>query len=295
MNLFRVALLQMTANGCDVAANLEKAIRFCRDAKVMGADLALLPEMWSCGFPSDIEESFDKSSFRRMAVGPADSYCRELGALAADLKMAIAATFLEQWTPTPRNSVRIFDRTGRDLMTYAKVHTCDFGHIDALCTPGDDFPVCDLNTGTDTVKLGAMICYDREFPETARILMLNGAEIIVTPNACEIDELRRDQFKIRAFENAVGVAMTNYASPQDNGHSVAFRGDGHLVVEAGQEEEIHLAVFDMDWLREYRQKTIWGNAFRRPRRYATLLSDAVDEPFAGRRNAFDQPFVHASR
>jgi len=61
-----------------------------------------------------------------------------------------------------------------------------------------------------------MICYDREFPESARILMLKGAEIILTPNCCELEQSRLGQFRTRAFENMVGVAMANYAAPQDN-------------------------------------------------------------------------------
>ena len=60
---------------------------------------------------------------------------------------------------------------------YAKVHTCDFGAERAL-TPGDGFYVTELDTACGLVRVGAMICYDREFPESARILMLKGAELI---------------------------------------------------------------------------------------------------------------------
>ena len=88
-----------------------------------------------------------------------------------------------------------------------------------------------------------MICFDREFPESARILMLKGAEIILTPNACELEANRIGQFRARAMENMVGVAMANYAAPQENGHSVAFspicfgedeRSLDPLVIEAGE-------------------------------------------------------------
>src|SRR4051794_38026705 len=66
-----------------------------------------------------------------------------------------------------------------------------------------------------------MICYDREFPESARVLMLGGAELILTPNACGLDADRLGQFRARAYENMVGVAMANYATPDptdDDGH-----------------------------------------------------------------------------
>jgi predicted amidohydrolase len=54
----------------------------------------------------------------------------------------------------------------------------------------------------------------REFPEPAAQLVLNGAEIIVVPNACQWDEIRTAGLKTRAFENLVGVAMANYPAPR---------------------------------------------------------------------------------
>src|SRR5439155_26269347 len=121
---------------------------------------------------------------------------------------------MERWPGAPRNSVSLIDQHGRIVLTYAKVHTCDFDMESAL-TPGDDFYVGTLDTTEGLVKIGAMICYDREFPESARILMLKGAELIITPNACKLEANRLGQFRARAMENMVGLAMTNYAAPQD--------------------------------------------------------------------------------
>lgn len=78
-----------------------------------------------------------------------------------------------------------------------------------------------------------MICFDREQPESASILMLKDAESILTPNACGLDELRLDQFKVRAWENVVGVAMANYPEPDQNGRSVAYDASGKCLVPAG--------------------------------------------------------------
>ncbi len=134
-----------------------------------------------------------------------------------------------------------------------------------------------------------MICYDREFPESARILMLNGAELILTPNACTLDAGRLGQFRARAFENMVGVAMANYAAPQNNGHSVAFDAvsfpevDGApqdtLIVEAGEHEDVCIAAFDMGAIRAYRERETWGNAYRKPRCYGRLTDLDVQPPF----------------
>jgi N-carbamoylputrescine amidase len=138
------------------------------------------------------------------------------------------------------------------------------------------------------VEIGAMICFDREFPESARILMLKGAEVILTPNACWLEWNRLMQFRIRAYENMVGLAMANYAAPQENGHSCAFdpivfdeRGNTRdsLIIEAGAAEGVYLAEFDIERMRKYRIAEAMGNAFRRPHRYGALTSPDVAPPF----------------
>jgi N-carbamoylputrescine amidase len=313
MSTINVALLQMISCGTDQGANLAKGEEFCRRARDMGADVALFPEMWNIGYasfvdaqesPGDLWRAPDRwndadtrphrrreearARWQEQAVGRDDPFVAHFSALAQELGMAIAIAYLEKWDGAPRNSVSLIDHRGEILMTYAKVQTCDFDEPEASCTPGDGFPVCELDTEKGAIRVGAMICHDREFPEIARILMLEGAELILTPNCCELEANRIGQFRARAFENMVGVAMTNYAAPQQNGHSVAFDGvacdaDGNsrdtLVVEAGEGEGIYLAAFDMDEIREYRSREVWGNAFRRPHRYGLLTSLEVEEPF----------------
>ena len=287
-----VALLQMTACGDDQAANQDKGETFCRRARQMGADIALFPEMWSIGYSRCPAKSEARRKWQAQAIGLQDSFVAHFTRLARHLEMAIALTYLERWPGAPRNSVSLIDRHGEIVMTYAKVHTCDFSH-EAACTPGEEFFVAPLNTESGDVQVGAMICFDREFPESARILMLKGAELILTPNACTLDEHRIGQFKARAYENMVGVAMANYAAPQCNGHSVAFDAvafasgeasqDGApletLIVEAGEDEGVYLARFDMKRIREYREREVWGDAFRKPRTYDLLTSLEVEEPF----------------
>ncbi len=268
-----VALLQLEPHGNDLQANATKAEEFCRKAKARGADIALLPEMWSIGytrFKPDLPG--DKEAFYQRARAADSPYVRRFAELAKQLDMAIAFTYLQAWSPTPRNAVTLFDRHGRELFTYAKVHTSDFKPMEASMTPGEDFYVNRLDTAKGPVDVGAMICFDREQPESARVLMLKGAEIILTPNACRLDELRLDQFKVRAWENVVGVAMANYPDPDQNGHSTAYNASGQCVVEAGAKEGIYLAEFDLDALRNRRARSIRGNAYRRPHRYGLLTS-----------------------
>lgn len=295
--MLTVALLQMESDGDNHSANLNKADRFCREAAAKGADIALMPEMWNIGYGGFEGTSAEVvKQWQSTAVAGDGEYVQHFVELARELGMAIAVTYLEKWQGAPRNSVSLIDRHGNKLYTYAKVHTCDFSTREASCTPGDDFFVAELDTAKGKVKVGSMICYDREHPESARILMLKGAELILTPNACTLDDLRINQFQTRAFENALGVAMANYPAthPGCNGRSVAFDAEGRRLAEAGGEEGIHLAQFDLNAIREYRKHTIWGDAFRRPHRYGELVEFDEKNVFA-RHTPFGDEFDAAKR
>ncbi|HVO42329.1 MAG TPA: carbon-nitrogen hydrolase family protein [Aggregatilineales bacterium] len=288
MSVIRVALLQMAACGNDQGANLAKGEEFCRLARAAGADIALFPEMWNNGYTFyDPNQPGAFEGWMAEAVGPQGLFVKHFQALAKELQMAIAITYLEEWDDGPRDTVSLFDWHGELVLTYAKVHTCEFD-LEAACTPGDGFYVRTLATAQGPVKVGAMICYDREFPESARILMLQGAELILVPNACEMEENRTGQLRARAYENMLGVALANYADAPHYGHSVAFDGIAFTpegvsrdttLVRAGEGEGLHMATFDLAKMREYRGREIWGNAFRRPRHYGLLTSPQVEPPF----------------
>lgn len=281
----KVALLQLAPAG-SLDANLRKGLDACRRARALGADIALFPEMWSNGYALDRPPE----EWTREAIPMDGAFTRAFGALAAQLGIAIGVTLLEQYPGAPRNALALFDRHGRRALTYAKVHTCDFD-VERALTPGDDFYVTELDTAAGPVQVGAMICYDREFPESARILMLKGAELILVPNACPMELNRLAQLRGRAYENMLAIATCNYPAgvPDCNGHSSAFDGVAYLpgmagsrdtcLVEAGGDEGIYLADIDLDMLREYRAREVHGNAYRRPGRYHLLVSDEVRAPF----------------
>jgi N-carbamoylputrescine amidase len=323
MSILGVALLQIEAAAYDQAENLMRGERACRRAAALGADIALFPEMWNVGYefqpgPRPLEPATtlpsaglyrspeawaahrdrvegavpaaDLERWRAQAVPRDGAFVGRFGALAAELEMAIAISYLEEWPGAPRDTVTLFDRSGREVLTYAKVHTCDFDWPEAALTPGDGFLVAALATASGPVEVGAMICFDREFPETARILALAGAELVLVPNACPMEDNRTGQLRARAFENMVAVALANYPATHDDcdGHSVAFhpcafdREGGSrdtLVARAGAGEEIVLARFDLAELRDWRRAEVFGGAFRRPHRYGRLVDDAVAEVF----------------
>lgn len=290
-------MLQMLASGSDQEKNKSIAEKFCREAAAGGADIALFPEMFNIGYLGFIENDDETvEKWKDQAVYTDGEWVGHFRKLAKELDMAIGCTYLERKKDgsDPGNSISLIDRHGDILFTYSKMHTCDFACFEASCTPGDNFYVAELDTKKGMVKTGAMICYDREFPESARMLMLKGAEIVLTPNACPLDFIRHNQFQTRAFENTMAMFMTNYPEEGYEGKSVAYNGDGNLIALADREEQILYGNVDILHLRDLRTKSIWGNSFRRPRRY-DLLTDMEVSPEFARVNGFGQAFDRSQR
>ena len=275
----KIALLQLLPEG-ELDRQLEKGKAACVKAKDMGADIALFPEMWSDGYflPQD------SLKLAALSIDAKSDFVRAFGKLAAELNMAVGITFLERNEPKPLNSVILFDRNGTERLHYSKVHTCAFD-LEKVLAAGDEFYVTELDIGRDIIKVGAMICFDREFPESARILMLKGAEVILAPNACPMEINRLSALRTRAYENMLAIATCNYpeGQPDCNGHSTVFDGVAWLrtepgvrdmcILEAPEEEGIYLAEINMDMLRDYREHEVMGYKYRRPNKYKSLATD----------------------
>lgn len=282
----KIALLQI-APCKTLEENLEKGIVCCRKAKERGADIALFPEMWSNGY-NIYGRHFDE--WKAEAISADSDFINTFGETAKELDMAVGITLLEKYENAPRNSLVLFDRFGKKKFVYAKVHTCDFD-VERNLTPGDDFYVTTLDTSIGDVKVGAMICYDREFPESARILMLKGAELILVPNACPMEINRLSQLRGRAYENMTAIATCNYPEtvPDCNGGSSVFDGVAYLpellesrdtcILQADGKEGIYLAELNLEQLRNYRKREVHGNAYRHPKKYGLLTDTKISEPF----------------
>lgn len=283
MNL-KIAFLQLVPEG-NLEDNLEKGIKACREAKANGADIALFPEMWSSGYTFP----HNKEWLEQNSISLDSNYVKQFSEISLELDMAIAITLLEKHEPKPRNTVCLFDRHGKLVYCYSKVHICDFGEDDdeGVLDAGENFYVEELDTKEGLIKIGSMICYDREFPESARILMIKGAELILVPNACPMEINRLSQLRGRAYENMLAIATCNYPAPHRgcNGHSTLFDGVIYntetgaprdmLVSEAGDEEGVFLAELDVDMLRKYRSCEISGLKNRRPELYR-LITEHIE-------------------
>ncbi len=275
-----VAVVQEPGHGLDVSANCVAAAAACRVAAAQGADVVVLPELWQIAY------SLDDDGWLELATPIDGPYVAEFRRLARELGIAILVTFLEQTARGVHNTAVLVDRHGEVVLRYAKVHTCDFD-TERHLVPGDEYPVTALDTRSGPVRVGSMICYDREFPEAARELMLGGAEVVLVPNACDLTDDRFGQVRARAFENMQALVVANYSAPTYNGRSCAFDGiaftddehnRNHCVLEADAGPGLHLARIDLDRLRQYRAHETWGDAFRKPRSYRRLAAAAAPAP-----------------
>ena len=271
--IFKVAVLQMRSENRAYEDNIKVIIRNMTEAKKNKADVLLLPECFMTGYDLTIDND------AAISEGDLAALCDK----AKELGIGLVATALTKGKKSPQNSAFVIGKHGEKLMKYSKVHTCDFAD-ERVLESGTEFRVCDF----DGVKIGIMICYDREYPESARILMLKGAEIILVPNDCVSMRPRLQALSTRAYENMCGVAMAN-PNGKNAGNSCAYSPicwddndectDNTLLLADAETEGLFYAEFDMDSIRQYREREMMGNTFRKVKAYSDLLSDEIQYPF----------------
>ncbi len=164
--IFRTAILQKHSVPGAYEENIRTVIVCMSEAKRNNANILLLPECFITGYDLTI------SNDRALTEEDIRPLCKK----AEETGIGLVATALTKGKNNPQNSAFVIGRDGKILMKYSKVHTCDFAD-ERILEPGDSFMVCEF----EGIKLGIMICYDREYPESARMLMLRGAEIILVP------------------------------------------------------------------------------------------------------------------
>ena len=178
MRNVKVSALQFSCTR-NVEENIKKADRMVREAAKKGANIILLPELFERQYfcQERVYEYYDfaKSVEENDAVNHFKKVSKELGVVTI-------VSFYEKDVNVLYNSVAVIDSNGKNLGVYRKTHIPDdhFYQEKFYFTPG--------NTGfkvfeTHFAKIGVGICWDQWFPETARCLALNGAEIIFYPTA----------------------------------------------------------------------------------------------------------------
>lgn len=288
MDHLKVAMVQYNVNQPDLENNTKIALKYIKEARKEDADIVLFPEAflssYQCpeiceraipDFPA-IEEIKDAPEFRKWytdALTRDEPHMMQVRRLAKELKIGVVITAFSKGRECPENTAWIINRDGEIILEYSKVHTCDFWW-ERYLESGDHFSVCEF----DGVKLGVMICYDREYPESARELMLQGAEIILHPNDCGTMKPRLRELSVRAMENMVGIAMANPPG-DDGGCSCAYSPivwdeqgralDNEMVAADENFEGIVYADFDLKAIRAFREREDMGK-YRKPEAYLRL-------------------------
>jgi predicted amidohydrolase len=273
--IFKVAILQKRAKNANINENISDIIIAMKEAAENAADILLLPECYVTGY--DLPMTYDK------CIDDDATEIKRICDTAKRYKIGVVLTSFTKGRNQPQNTAFVISKRGEKLMKYSKVHTCDFAD-ERDVEAGIEFKVCDF----DGIKLGIMICYDREYPESARILMLKGAEIILVPNDCGSMKPRVQALSTRAYENMVGIAMAN-PNGINAGCSCAYSPicwdkngicvDNTILLADDMSEMLLYAEFDMDAIRDYRSREMMGNTYRKVDAYSELMNRNIQEPF----------------
>jgi len=280
-----VAATQM-ACGPDPAENIARAEALVRDAAAQGAQVILLQELFETRYFCQDECAEDLAR-----AHPADGHhtLARFQALAAELRVVLPISFYELAGQARFNSVAVIDASGQSLGTYRKTHLPHgAGYQEKYhFSPGDTgFRVWDTAYG----RIGLGICWDQWFPETARILTLRGAELLLFPTAIGSEIGAEDWDSAphwqrvqqgHAGANLVPLVASNRigVEPGRAGTSITFYGASFIADEFGAKvaeadrtsDTVLVHTFDLDAVARHR--AYWG-VFRdrRPEHYHALMS-----------------------
>lgn len=281
MTQISVAALQL-GFGPDIDTNIANVTRLVREAAGRGAQVVLPPELFEGEYFCRVE---DEGLFANAKSVDEHKAVLAMQALAADLKIWIPTSFFERDGPHHYNSLAMIDPDGRVQGIYRKSHIPD--------GPGyeEKFYFRPGNTGFKVWKgpqttLGVGVCWDQWYPETARAMMLMGAEILFYPTAIgsephddSLDTARlwRRAMVGHAVSNVVPVVAANRVGTE---HGQTFYGTSFITDERGdilaeldrEEEGVITATLDLDLARRHRAAFGFFRD-RRPELYGRLVQD----------------------
>ncbi len=278
----KVAAIQM-AMSWDQQNNLATADKLVRAAAKDGANIILLPELFMTPYFPQLEkyEYFELAT--SIEHNPAINHFKQV---AKELHIVLPISYFEVENNVFYNSLVVIDADGKNLGNYRKTHipTGTSYEEKFYFTPGDTgFKVFKTIFGT----IGIGICWDQWFPETARILALQGAELIFYPTAIGSEPTlpidSRDHWqnamKGHAASNLIPVIAANRIGVEtDETSTMTFYGSSFICDETGaiiasmdRTTTGHIAAtFDLTRIKKYRYS--WGIfRDRRPSMYHPIL------------------------
>ena len=240
MASIRLGLVQMNSVAGDVESNVNKAVGQISTLAKLGIDLVVLPEFFNTEY-----------FFQYRDYGYLDYAEREDGltisairAAAKANNCAVCATILEEEGPgLYYDTALLIDSDGETIMKYRKTHPAAVTSLEKIYfRAGNRFPVIRFMG----INIGIVICYDLLFPESARCLTVNGAELILVPFAAQSEQRWDSLMATRAWENGVYIAACNKVGPEAGeifgGRSLIADPYGNILKRASDEDEGTLAI-----------------------------------------------------
>ncbi len=290
MRKVKAAAVQMHC-GRDVNENIQLADSLARQAAADGADIILLPELFERQYFCQ-ERRYEYYSFAKPTAE--NDAVKHFSALAKELGVVLPVSFYERDINRLFNSAAIIDADGTILGVYRKTHIPDDHYYQEkfYFTPGDTgFRVWDTKFG----RIGVGICWDQWFPESARCMAVQGAELLFYPTAigsepvleCDSMPHWRRAMQGHAASNVIPVIAANRFGTEtvepcgENGgqsSALTFYGSSFITDDTGEliarcdrsGDSVISAEFDLDEIFEMRMS--WGLfRDRRPEMYHDLI------------------------
>jgi predicted amidohydrolase len=201
---FVMAAVSVTPKEWDKEANYRTFEQFAREAAGRGAKLIVTPEGFLEGYVGNENKNPEVTLERYRAIAePIDgAVMTRIRTLARELDVHLSVGFAERRGDEMFNSTAVIDPKGEIALLYSKSHTA---HDEPFNTKGVEFPVAATALG----RIGSLICYDRRLPETARVLAVKGAQLLLVPAWGSYSEMNDALMRTRAFENGVWVAFVH--------------------------------------------------------------------------------------
>ena len=279
-HMLKVALIQQAISS-DVEANRQKLSLCIREAAAKGARLVVMQELHDTLYFCQTEDT-SHFNLAEPIPGPATRF---YGSLAKECGIVLVASLFEKRTTgLYHNTAVVFEHDGSIAGKYRKMHIPDDPayYEKFYFAPGDlGFHPIDTSVG----KLGVQVCWDQWYPEGARLMALQGADLLIYPTAIGWESSDTDEEKARqlnawqlvqrghAVANGLPVIAVNRCGHEDDpskqtngiqfwGHSFVAGPQGEMIAEAGTNEEILLV--DIDLSRSENVRRWWP--FLRDRR-----------------------------
>lgn len=265
----KIAVLQHVPTPNDISAALERLDANAAHASADGCALLLVPESSITGY------NMPKATMEQVALQADGKTTQAIAEICRKYDIAISYGFAEKDGTSFFNCVQLIDKHGNIEGRYRKTHL--WGDLDrTLFTAGDSFSCKEdsLLATIDGWKIGFLICYDIEFPESCRQLSLAGADLILTPTGLMQPwrEVAEKVVPVRAYENQLFIAYCNYCGDEAEltyeGRSCIVGPDGADLARAGQSPVLLTATLERKAIADARAALPYHRD-RRPELYLT--------------------------